>query len=125
MVSSIGILSADIKKSHRESGGQNNGYGSVGYLTVSHNHNPGVLCVTRCTDGGFSPCPRCIEPIIRGSNEDISLHNYARNQILLGNLIGSQVSDSGLWKVKWEKKQNNDESIVAWDLSGTEPSLWD
>lgn len=109
-----------IQRSYSESNkGQN------GFMNVIHDHEDFVMCVIKCWDSGNSQCPNCSQSIISsGSNNDLSLHNYAKNQILLGNLTGNQVSSDGLWKVKWEKKQNQDVSIVAWPLSGTEPPLW-
>lgn len=109
-----------IQRSYSESN-----KGANGFQNVIHDHQENSYCVIRCWNQGESQCPNCTASIISsGSNNDISLHNYAKQQIIQGNLTGNQVSSDGLWKVKWEKKQNQDVSIVAWPLSDTEPALW-
>lgn len=111
---------SDIDRTYRELG-----KGANGFLTTFHAHKDGQYCNIDCTGSGSSQCPSCsLSIIVTGGNNDVALHSYAKNQILLGNLTGNQVSSDGLWKVKWEKKQNQDVSIVAWDLSTTEPALW-
>lgn len=98
--------------------------GQNGFAFVVHNHEPNNYCIIQCSGVGYEACPNCSQSIDNTGNEDTALHNYANNQIILGNLTGSQLSTSGLWKVKWEKKQNQNVSIVAWPLSETEPPLW-